>query len=109
VPMAPEPLPPAMGPPVRAGMDGDTDIVGSIPIAPAGEAEHPVKPAQHAFACPLDFLPGVDKAKQELACGGARHNRWTARLQHFNYDLSGVDPHSLDIFLPRIATPQQAP
>ena len=74
--------------------EGDPDIVGSIP---ADAAANPAKDTTGLLgmrALSLCSLPGFaeDKASDNLACGGARHNRWSLKAAAFNYDLSRVKP-----------------
>lgn len=78
----------------RADTNSDSDIVGSIPPNPADDAGRDIALLRSAQDLALCALPGLamDSAGDDLACGGARHNRWSAKAETFNYDLSSVSP-----------------
>jgi len=70
----------------------DPDIVGSIPPAPVSDAARDIqhlRGAQTLLLCALPSLSSVSTG-DDLACGGALHNRWSAKAHSFNYDLSAV-------------------
>jgi hypothetical protein len=73
-------------------IDGDTDIVGSIPPNPAGDASSDLQRLRGDQTMSLCALTGPtsDPSGQDLACGGALYNRWSAKARSFNYDLSTV-------------------
>lgn len=74
-----------------AGHD-DVDIVGSIPVDSLGESSRNRAPLRNARPTSLCLLPGLISGRgDDLACGGAQHNRWSARATAFNYDLGTVD------------------
>lgn len=75
---------------LTAGHD-DVDIVGSIPIDSLGESGKNRSPLRNARPTSLCLLPGLTSGRgDDLACGGAQHNRWSARATAFNYDLGSV-------------------
>jgi hypothetical protein len=81
----------------------DPDIVGSIaPAASVDEytARILAHGSQPGSLCGLP-LPGEnDRAKRDLACNGVRNNPWSAKVDHFNYDLSSVDTSWMEPFAP---------
>ncbi len=81
-------------PPGRVDGGGDPDIVGSIPPSPAVDSARDILLLRGAQTMSLCMLPGLtsDPAGEDLACGGAQHNRWSAKARAFNYDLSAVKP-----------------
>ncbi|CAM5763779.1 hypothetical protein LMIY3S_00926 [Labrys miyagiensis] len=78
----------------RSEGNGDPDIVGSIPRDASGDAAADIARLRGTQALSLCALPGpvVGNASDSLACGGAGHNRWSAKAATFNYDLSAVKP-----------------
>ena len=66
-----------------AGYD-DVDIVGSIPANPSGESGKNRSPMRTARPAGLCLLPGLTSGRgDDLACGGAQNNRWSARATAF--------------------------
>ncbi|GLS23473.1 hypothetical protein GCM10007874_64940 [Labrys miyagiensis] len=74
--------------------NGDPDIVGSIPPDAAGNPARDIAMLRGTQILSLCAMPGLveDNASDSLACGGVRHNRWSAKAATFNYDLSAVKP-----------------
>jgi hypothetical protein len=90
----------------RTDGNGDPDIVGSIPPDAAGNTARDIAVLEGARVLSLCAVPGLveDNASDSLACGGARHNRWSAKAATFNYDLSTVKPHFMNAPTPYTAT-----
>ncbi|MDQ0391745.1 hypothetical protein [Labrys monachus] len=83
--------------PIRGS--GDPDIVGSIPPAAAGIAyleRMLARGTQDVRSC---AAPAADAPGQDLACGGAGNNRWSERVEHFNYDVGTADMRWIDPLL----------
>ncbi|WP_413988752.1 hypothetical protein ACMDCR_22430 [Labrys okinawensis] len=104
----------------RAEGNGDPDIVGSIPPDAAGNPARDIAKLGGTQTLSLCAIPGLaeDNASDSLACGGARHNRWSAKAATFNYDLSTVKPGFMNApapytaawdSLPMAAPPAAAP
>ncbi|OCC05660.1 hypothetical protein BA190_06820 [Labrys sp. WJW] len=71
--------------------DDDIDIVGSIPADASRENGKNRALTRIARPAGLCLLPGLTSGRgDDLACGGAQHNRWSARATAFNYDLGTV-------------------
>jgi hypothetical protein len=99
-PPVPSPAPAA---PVTLAGHSDPDIVGSIPPTTPPDSyttrvlEHG---SQESSLCGLPLAGKRDKTGQDLACNGIADNPWSAKVEHFNYDLSAVDPAWLEPFSP---------
>lgn len=89
----------------RTDGNGDPDIVGSIPPDAAGNPARDIAMLRGTQALSLCAVPGLleDNASDSLACGGARHNRWSAKAATFNYDLSAVKPDFMNAPTPYTA------
>jgi hypothetical protein len=95
----------------RADGNGDPDIVGSIPPDAVGNPARDIAMLRGTQALSLCTLPGLveDNASDSLACGGARHNRWSAKAARFNYDLSTVKPDFMNAPTPYTAAWDRLP
>ncbi len=91
--------------PARPQPGGDEiDIVGSIPASPAAQTRGDTPLLSGARPAGLCILPGLGAVRaDDLACGGAQHNRWSARATAFNYDLGSVHPDFANALVPYAA------
>lgn len=90
--------------------DDDRDVVGSIQPGAAFDpyvARVLGRGTQDAGLCAAPPAHEEGAAGQDLACGGAERNRWSLRVEHFNYDLSAADMSGIDAFLPYSESPAE--
>ncbi len=90
----------------RTDGNGDPDIVGSIPSNPADEGTRDVLLLRSGQTLSLCTLPGMSPTSEgdSLTCGGAWHNRWSAKAGTFNYDLSSVKPDFANAPVPYVTS-----